>query len=149
MQYGAGLQILLPSAVRGQSVHFNIISSKRPLGVLPVEKIDTPIPLPFIDRGQFKNTEHFGKLSNHPMRNACEDLTYPLMPPAGEDVIWETWVPLEQGAAYLELQIWYSERLIRPGPQDIGYLFQIELNSEGKTAVDGLGTVEREVKLAS
>ncbi len=37
-QYGAGVQILLPKAVRGQSVHFNVISSKRPWGVLPVKK---------------------------------------------------------------------------------------------------------------
>ncbi|EGH27045.1 hypothetical protein PSYMO_38378, partial [Pseudomonas amygdali pv. mori str. 301020] len=34
------------------------------------------------------------------------DFTYPLMPPENEDLIWETWVPLDKDATYLELQIW-------------------------------------------
>lgn len=38
VQNGAGVQVRLPKLVRGESVHFNIVSSKRPWGVLPVEK---------------------------------------------------------------------------------------------------------------
>ncbi|MCI3943200.1 membrane protein [Pseudomonas syringae] len=149
VQYGAGVQILLPGAVRGQSVHFNVISSKRAWGVLPVQKIDNPIHEPFLDRGQFKRADHFGTLSNQPARKACEDFTFPLTPPVDEDLIWETWVPLEEGAKYLELQIWYSDRLLKEGAQDLSYLFQLELNSNGETAVDGRSAVELEVKAAS
>ncbi|WP_222943786.1 hypothetical protein, partial [Pseudomonas congelans] len=149
VQYGAGIQILLPSAVRGQSVHFNIISSKRPLGVLPVTKIDEPILYPFLDRGQFKEVGQFKKLVNQPARKAQEDFTFPLMPPEGEDVVWETWVPLENDATYLELQIWYPDSLIKLGQQDVGYLFQLELSSKGGTAVDGLANTELEIKTYS
>ncbi|RMU73580.1 Membrane protein [Pseudomonas syringae pv. apii] len=148
-QYGAGVQILFPGALRGQSVHFNVISSKRPWGVLPVEEIKSPIHEPFLDRGQFKSVDQFKTLANKPLGNAHEDFTFPLMPPAGEDVVWETWVPLEEGATYLELQIWHSDELINPGPEDIGYLFQVKLNSEGETKMDGLSTTDLEVKAAS
>ncbi|WP_234709777.1 MULTISPECIES: hypothetical protein [Pseudomonas syringae group genomosp. 2] len=141
------MQILLPSAVRGQSVHFNIISSKRPWGVLPVEKIDSPVQQPFLERGQFKQAGQFGKLDNQAARNAYEDFTFPLMPPEGEDLIWETWIPLEEEATYLELQIWYSDSLIKFSQQDIGYLYQLELNSEGDTKVDGLASAEPGVTL--
>ncbi|MCJ2371075.1 toxin VasX [Pseudomonas sp. RGM 3321] len=147
VQDGAGVQILLPSAVRGQSVHFNIISSKRPWGVLPVEKIDSPVQQPFLERGQFKQSGHFGKLDNQAARNAYEDFTFPLMPPEGEDLIWETWIPLEEEATYLELQIWYSDSLIKFSQQDIGYLYQLGLNSEGDTKVDGLASAEPGITL--
>ncbi|WP_081025645.1 hypothetical protein, partial [Pseudomonas syringae group genomosp. 3] len=149
VQYGAGVQILLPSAVRGESVHFNVISSKRSWGVLPVGKIDSPIHEPFLDRGQFKKIDHFGKLANQPARSAQEDFTFPLMPPAGEDVVWETWVPLEKDATYLELQIWYSNQLVTSEQQDIGYLFQLELNTNGDIVADGLSTTELDVKVSS
>ncbi|EPN29883.1 membrane protein, partial [Pseudomonas syringae pv. actinidiae ICMP 18807] len=43
VQNGAGVQVRLPNVLRGQSVHFNIVSTKRPWGVLPVAKIDQPI----------------------------------------------------------------------------------------------------------
>ncbi|MFH7396966.1 hypothetical protein RA262_28365, partial [Pseudomonas syringae pv. tagetis] len=81
--------------------------SKRPLGVLPVTKVDEPIVYPFLERGQFKEVGHFKKLVNQPARKAQEDFTFRLMPPEGEDVVWETRVPLEKDATYLELHIWY------------------------------------------
>ncbi|RMQ35986.1 hypothetical protein ALQ05_01050, partial [Pseudomonas amygdali pv. mori] len=77
------------------------------------------------------------------------DFTYPLMPPENEDLIWETWVPLDKDATYLELQIWYPSNLIHPGEEDQGYLFQMELGTRGDTAIDGLAAVELEVKTSS
>ncbi len=71
------------------------------------------------------------------------------MPPENEDLVWETWVPLEKEAAYLELQIWYSDNLLNSGPQDIGYLFQLELSGKGETAINGVDTTVLEVKSAS
>ncbi|MEE1992696.1 hypothetical protein QPL90_14375 [Pseudomonas syringae pv. syringae] len=146
VQDGAGVQLLFPSAVRAQSVHFNIISSKRPWGVLPVEKIDSPINESFLNRGQFRQAGQFGTLGNKAARNAHEDFTFPLMPHESEDLMWETWIPLEAEATYLELQIWYPDSLIKPDQQDIGYLYQLKLNREGDTKVDGLITAELEVK---
>ncbi|MFH7376143.1 hypothetical protein RA263_29215, partial [Pseudomonas syringae pv. tagetis] len=40
VQNGAGVQVRLPNLVRGESVHFNIVSSKRPWGELPKDRID-------------------------------------------------------------------------------------------------------------
>ncbi|QVI73935.1 toxin VasX [Pseudomonas syringae] len=149
VQNGAGVQVHLPNLIRGQSVHFNIVSSKRPWGVLPVEKIDDPLHQTFLDRGQFRKAEQFGKLTNTPPGKASEDFTYPLMPPDNEDLIWETWVPLDKDATYLELQIWYPASLLDPGEEDRSYLFQMQLSPKGDTAIDGLAAVELEVKTSN
>ncbi|WP_024642000.1 hypothetical protein, partial [Pseudomonas syringae] len=149
VQNGAGVQVRLPNLVRGNSLHFNVISSKRPWGLLPVEKIDRPIQDSFLNRGQFRRVEQFKMFSNEPTGKASEDFTYPLMPPEDEDLIWETWVPLDKDATYLELQIWYPSNLIHAGEEDRGYLFQIELGTRGDTESDGLAAVELEVKALS
>ncbi|WP_017710363.1 toxin VasX [Pseudomonas syringae] len=149
VQNGAGVQVRLPNLVRGQSLHFNIVSTKRPWGVLPVAKIDEPLHEAFLDRGQFRKAEQFGTLTNKPAGKASEDFTYPRMPPENEDLIWETWVPLDKDATYLELQLWYPKNLIDPGEDDRSYLFQMELGTKGDTAIDGLAAVELEVKASS
>ncbi|WP_440778410.1 toxin VasX [Pseudomonas syringae] len=149
VQNGAGVQVRLPNLLRGLSVHFNIVSSKRPWGVLPVEKIDQPIHEAFLDHGQFRKVEQFGMLTYKPAGKASEDYTYPRMPPENEDLIWETWVPLDKDATYLELQIWYPANLLNPGGDDRSYLFQMELGTKGDTAIDGLAAVELEVKASS
>ncbi|RMV51018.1 putative membrane protein [Pseudomonas amygdali pv. lachrymans] len=118
-------------------------------GGLPVDKIDRPVHEDFLERGQFRKAKHFGTLTNKPAGKASEDFTYPLMPPENEDLIWETWVPLDKDAAYLELQIWYPSDLIHPGEEDRGYLFQMELGTRGDTAIDGLAAVPLEVKASS
>ncbi|MBI6751282.1 hypothetical protein, partial [Pseudomonas syringae] len=149
VQNGAGIQVRLPNLVRGESVHFNIVSSKRPWGVLPVEKIETSIHEAFLNRGQFRKVEQFGMLTNKPTIKASEDCTYPRMPPEKEDLIWETWVPLDKDAIYLELQIWYPYSLVNVREDDKGYLFQMELSTRGDTAIDGLTAIELEVTKSS
>ncbi|WP_419957165.1 hypothetical protein [Pseudomonas syringae] len=149
VQNGAGVQVRLPNLVRGQSLHFNIVSTKRPWGVLPVAKIDDPLHEAFLDRGQFRKAEQFGTLTNKPAGKASEDFTYPRMPPENEDLIWETWVPLDKDATYLELQLWYPANLLNPGGDDRSYLFQMELGIRGDTAIDGVAAVELEVKATS
>ncbi|EGH25445.1 hypothetical protein PSYMO_30143, partial [Pseudomonas amygdali pv. mori str. 301020] len=72
VQNGAGIQVCLPNLVRGQSVHFNIVSSKRPWGVLPVEKIDGTLHEAFLNRGQFRKAEQFGTLANKPAGKASD-----------------------------------------------------------------------------
>ncbi len=149
VQNGAGIQVRLPNLVRGESVHFNIVSSKRPWGVLPVEKIENSIHEAFLNRGQFRKVEQFGMLTNKPTIKASEDCTYPRMPPEKEDLIWETWVPLDKDAIYLELQIWYPYSLVNAREDDKGYLFQMELSTRGDTAIDGLTAIELEVTKSS
>ncbi|MEX5498732.1 toxin VasX [Pseudomonas syringae] len=149
VQNGAGIQVRLPGTLRGSSVAVNVISSKRPWGVLPVEKIDRSVQSDFLDRGQFRNVKQFGTLTNKPVGKASEDFTYPLMPPQNEDVIWETWVPLDKDASYLELQIHYPMHLINSGQNDTGYSFQLELDTKGSTSFADLTEAELEVKPSS
>ncbi|MCF5031856.1 hypothetical protein, partial [Pseudomonas syringae] len=149
VQNGAGIQVRLPGTLRESSVSVNVISSKRPWGVLPVEKIDRSVQADFLDRGQFRNVKQFGTLTNKPAGKAYEDFTYPLMPPQNEDVIWETWVPLDKDASYLELQIHYPPHLTNSGQSDTGYSFQLELDTKGSTSFDGLTEAELEVKSSS
>ncbi|WP_285427497.1 toxin VasX [Pseudomonas sp. MEJ108] len=149
IQNGAGIQLRLPNILRGRSVNFNVISSKRPWGIMPVNKIDQQIYQDFLDRGQFRATSQFEVLTEKRIEHAHKDFTFPLMPPEGEDVIWETWVPLEQDARYLELQIWYPENLIRTGVEDTGYLFQIELDTQGHTSFEGSSATDLEVKISN
>ncbi|WP_230081052.1 MULTISPECIES: hypothetical protein [Pseudomonas syringae group] len=103
----------------------------------------------FLDRGQLRNSSQFGSLSGKRIEKAHEDLTFPRMPPENEDVIWETWVPLKQDAYFLELQIWYPYNFINPGEEDRGYLFQMELDTQGSTSIDGLTATDLEVKSSS
>ncbi|MDF7793998.1 T6SS effector BTH_I2691 family protein [Pseudomonas syringae] len=149
VQNGAGIQVRLPGTLRGSSVSVNVISSKRPWGVLPVEKIDRSVQADFLDRGQFRNVKQFGTLTNKPAGKAYDDFTYPLMPPQNEDVIWETWVPLDKDASYLELQIYYPFHLASSSQSDTGYSFQLELDTKGSTSFDGLTEAELEVKSSS
>ncbi|RMV80428.1 putative Membrane protein, partial [Pseudomonas caricapapayae] len=149
VQDGVGIQVLLPGTLRGLSVRVNVISSKRPWGVLPVEKIDRSIQEDFLDRGNFRNVKQFGTLTNKPAGKAYEVFTYPLMPPQNEDVVWETWVPLDKDASYLELQVCYPPHLLSYGQSDMDYLFQLELDSKGSTSFDGLAEAELEVKSSS
>ncbi|KPW09542.1 putative Membrane protein [Pseudomonas syringae pv. atrofaciens] len=88
-------------------------------------------------------------LTNKPTAKASEDFTYPLMPPENEDLIWETWVPLDKEATFLELQLWYPSDLINSGEDDRSYLFQMELGTRGDTSIDGLAAMELAVKASS
>ncbi|RML85144.1 hypothetical protein [Pseudomonas savastanoi] len=58
-------------------------------------------------------------------------------------------MPLDKDAAYLELQIWYTASLLKTEGDDKSYLFQLELGTTGDTAVDGLASVELEVKASN
>lgn len=146
VQNGAWIQIRLPNIVRGQLIQFNIIDSKRPLGVLPVKKMDDPVQDPFIDKGQYTSTTTFEKASNKAYSHDPKAARYPPLPPTGEDIVWQTWVPVSESADFIELQIWYPSKVLNPGADDRGYLYQLELDAEGKTKTDGLSTSQLEVK---
>ncbi len=94
---------------------------------------------------EHRKVEQFGTLASEPAGKATEDFSYPLMPPEDEDLIRETWVPLDKDATYLELQIWSPNNLITPDENDRGYLFQMKLGTGGDVATDGLAPVTLEV----
>ncbi|SDA34734.1 hypothetical protein SAMN03159355_05542 [Pseudomonas sp. NFPP10] len=148
VQNGAWVQILLPSALRGELVPFNVIASYRPLNILPVKAMDKPVQDPFIDKGHFTNSNHFTQVNNRP-HNQVSLARFPVLPPPGEDIVWQTWVPLAENADYIELQIWYPSQILDTGETDRGYLYQLKLERQGETAVDGLALTTLQVKASS
>ncbi|MDO7927226.1 hypothetical protein Q6A51_10585 [Pseudomonas sp. KFB-139] len=136
---GAWVQIQLPNAVRGKCIQLNIISSKRPLGILLVTKIESSIKTIFEERGQYTHIRKFTKVSNERPPFGPPELHFPIMP-ENEDVVWQVWVPLDRSADYIELQIWYPSDVVSPGKEERGYLYQIELDKNGNGTADGLTT---------
>jgi hypothetical protein len=148
VQNGAWIQILLPSTVRGQFVQFNVIDSKRPLGLLPVTKMDDPVQDPFLDKGQFKGIESFKNVTNIAYKHDPRAVRHQTLQ-SDDNVLWQTWVPVSENADFIELQIWYPSRVLNSGIDDHGYLYQLELDTDGAMKTDGLSTSMLEVKQAN
>jgi hypothetical protein len=144
-QTGAWIQILLPAHLRGHSIDFFAISSERTWNMMEVRKSEGSIMHPFLNNGLFENAASFGSVTTQ-TPSEQNSLRFPTVPPLGEDIVWRTWVPLQQEADFIELQIWYPDHIVNPGTQDVGYLYQIELSRLGEAAVDGLLPLELEVK---
>ncbi|MBX8587525.1 hypothetical protein K5D52_23725, partial [Pseudomonas cichorii] len=144
IQNGAWIQIRLPEALRGQWVQLNVISSTRPFGFLPTVKTNTPIADKFEELGRFTPLKAFGSIGNEQKPYKPSDLYFPSFP-AGEDVVWQTWVPLAEEATYIELQIWYPKAVGVSGEKAQSYLYQIELSQEGSIVVDGSTLTQLEI----
>jgi len=132
-QNGAWVQLLLPEAIRGEHIKVNVAASGRPFPGFPVAKIGGSLKDYFTGYGtveavsQWRNAppSKTQMVWNEPMRT-----NYPT---ADEAVIWQTWVPLDESAHYLELQVWYAPETLAIREGDNGYRFQIELTQEGQT----------------
>lgn len=148
VQNGAWIQIRLPEALRGQWVQLNVISSTRPFGFMPTVQTNTPIADKFEERGKFTPLKKFGSLGSERPPHNPSDLYFPVFP-AGEDVVWQTWVPLREEAVYIELQIWYPKTVGVSGEKAQSYLYQIELSQEGNMTVDGSTFTQLEVNKGS
>ncbi|MBX8547679.1 hypothetical protein K5D53_23900, partial [Pseudomonas cichorii] len=144
VQNGAWIQIRLPEALRGQWVQLNVISSTRPFGLLPTVQSNRPIADKFEELGRFTPLKAFGRIGNEQKPYKPSDLYFPSFP-AGEDVVWQTWVPLAEEASYIELQIWYPKAVGVSGEKAQSYLYQIELSQEGSIVVDGSTLTQLEV----
>ena len=138
LQNGAWIQIFLPSAIRGKTISFNIVSSERPFGILPVERSEGSITDSFLDNGEFWSNVSFGTTPNTKPAMSQEKVYFPKIPPATEGITWQSWVPLSTNARFIELQIWYPDHESGLNPKSKGYLFQIKLEDEGDHAMDGL-----------
>ncbi|MBX8569786.1 hypothetical protein K5D36_08865, partial [Pseudomonas cichorii] len=144
IQNGAWIQIRLPEALRGQWVQLNVISSTRPFGFLPTVKTNTPIADKFEELGRFTPLKAFGSIGNEQKPYKPSDLYFPSFP-AGEDVVWQTWVPLAEEATYIELQIWYPKAVGVSDEKAQSYLYQIELSQKGSIVVDGSTLTQLEI----
>jgi hypothetical protein len=145
IQDGAWIHILLPKNLRGRSLEFNVISSERPLGILTVKQSIKPVIDHFLNNGNFKTSASFGSITTQQPEKSNE-LYFPPIPLPDEDVVWQTWIPLDTKADFIEFQIWYPEDIVKPGVEDVGYLYQIELMENGQTAADGLLPIELTIK---
>lgn len=132
-QNGAWLQLLLPASVRGELAHVNLIASGRPFPGFPVEKVGDSLKNPFSGYGTVEAVTEWREASSSKTQVHWNEPPQKPKPPADEDVIWQTWVPLNESAQYLELQVWYSPETLAIRDGDKGYRFQIELVPEGQT----------------
>ncbi|MBX8592522.1 hypothetical protein K5D56_24445, partial [Pseudomonas cichorii] len=136
VQNGAWIQMRLPEVLRGQWVQLNVISSTQLFGLLPTVQSNRPIADKFEEHGRFTPLKAFGSIGNEQKPYKPSDLYFPSFP-AGEDVVWQTWVPLAEEATYIELQIWYPKAVGVSDEKAQSYLYQIELSLKGSIVVDG------------
>jgi hypothetical protein len=131
-QNGAWVQLRFPGAIRGELVHVNLTASGRPFPGFPVEKVGDSLKDCFSGYGKIEAVAQWRRVSPLKTQTRFNEPPQTISPPAEEDVMWQTWVPLTESAQYLELQVWYSAQtlLIREG--DKGYRYQIELTPEGE-----------------
>lgn len=148
-QNGAWIHLLLPGALRGQLVQLNVINSKRPLGILPVKKVDDSIQDLFINKGSFVEAGRFGNATNMAPSTNLKNTPPPLTPAIEQDIVWTTWVPVSPNADYIEIQIWYPKKILVADANSQGYLYQLKLDATGQRLTDGLSATELQVKLSS
>ncbi|MBX8602753.1 hypothetical protein K5D40_10960, partial [Pseudomonas cichorii] len=144
VQNGAWIQMRLPEVLRGQWVQLNVISSTQLFGLLPTVQNNRPIADKFEELGKFTPLKAFGSIGNEQKPYKPSDLYFPSFP-AGEDVVWQTWVPLAEEVTYIELQIWYPKAVGVSGEKAQSYLYQIELSQEGSIVVDGSTLTQLEI----
>jgi hypothetical protein len=130
-QNGAWVQLLLPEVLRGELVHVNLAASGRPFSTFPVERIGSSLKDYVTGYGTVEAIAQWRNASSSKTQTRLNDPPHKAFPPAGEDVLWQTWVPLSNNAQYLELQVWYPTETLAIRPGDNGYRYQIELAPEG------------------
>ncbi|MCD5979480.1 T6SS effector BTH_I2691 family protein [Pseudomonas quasicaspiana] len=130
-QNGAWLQLLLPEAIRGEVVHINLAASGRPFPGFPVERIGGSLKDSFTGYGTVEAVTQWRNVPSLKTQTRWNDPSQTTSPPADQGVVWQTWVPLNKSAEYLELQVWYSEETLAVRNGDSGYRYQIELVHEG------------------
>ncbi|WP_349971119.1 toxin VasX [Pseudomonas caspiana] len=132
-QNGAWVQLRLPGTIRGELAHVNLTATGRPLPGFPVEKVGDSLKDCFSGYGTVEAVAQWRRVSPLKTQTHFNEPLQTISPPADEDVIWQTWVPLTEGAKYLELQVWYPEHILTIREGDQGYRYQIELTPEGDT----------------
>ncbi|WP_341522019.1 hypothetical protein AABC73_00615 [Pseudomonas sp. G.S.17] len=142
---GAWIQLRVPEVLRSKVILINLTASRRPGLMMPVEASGNSLKEYFIGYGTTESIADWGKTSDTKTQMRYNDPPYRPVPPEGEDVIWQTWVPVADNAQYLEIQIWYPASILPVKAADKGYLYQVELDadrlSEGNSSLDGNDSV--------
>jgi len=132
-QSGAWVQLLLPVAIRGEFIKLNMAATGRPFPGFPVEKMGGSLKDYFTGYGAVEAVSQWQNAPPSKTQMRWNEPPQNSSPPEDEGVIWQTWVPLDESAHYLELQVWYGEETLAIREGDNGYRFQIELTQEGQT----------------
>ncbi len=152
IQDGAWVQLQVPAPLRNAVLRVNLTASHHPFLVMPTTKLDGELQEHFVDHGRVESVSIMGDTpKNRWNRNEHAVFGFPMMPPEGEDIVWHTWVPLDEKAQYLELQVWYPEEILSSGEGDRGYRYQLELDEQGvkdqkDTRMSGLDTSTLQVQ---
>jgi hypothetical protein len=112
-------------------VEVNLTASHRPLYVFPVETIDESLQGPFLKHGAIIGSGSLGLTPDHIDTSGPMEERYP-MPPEGEGAVWQTWVPLTEGAQFIEMQVWYAPEILA--------------SSEGDTRFNSLSTSSLQIE---
>ncbi|WP_426142191.1 hypothetical protein [Pseudomonas sp. DWP3-1-2] len=128
---GAWIQLRIPAFLRGEIIHVNLTASDRPGYVMPVKASGGSLQEHFIGYGTIETTAEWSKASDQKTQIRYNDPPSRTAPPRGEDVIWQTWIPITDNAEYLELQVWYPTAILPAKDNDKCYRYQIELKAEG------------------
>lgn len=132
-QNGAWVQLLLPETIRGEIINVNLAASGRPFPGFPVEKIGGSLKDYFTGYGTVEAVTQWRNATPSKTQMRWNEPPRKSTPPADEVVIWQAWVPLNESAQYLELQVWYPEETLAISEGDNGYRYQIGLAPEGQT----------------
>lgn len=111
----------------------NLTATGRPFPGFPVERVGDSLKDCFSGYGTVEAVAQWRRVSLLKTQTRFNEPPQTISPPADEDVIWQTWVPLTESAKYLELQVWYPEHILTIREGDQGYRYQIELIPEGES----------------
>jgi len=128
---GAWLQLRMPAALRGATLHMNLLSSYRPSQVMPVTALGGSLGEYLIEYGSTESIGQWGKTPESKAPAHYEISRCRALPDSNEEIIWQAWVPVDEKAKYLEVQIWYPVEILAPRSDDKGYRFQLELLPSG------------------
>jgi hypothetical protein len=124
------VKLYIPTELRGALLKVNLKAGHSPFNVLPLEKLHSALQSPFVDNGRVVESTLLGQVPDASQHKTPDFRCYS-MPPAGESVIWQTWVPLTEQAQHLELQVWYPPEILTSGEGDRGYRFRLALEKDG------------------
>lgn len=125
---GAWLQLRISAELRGETICVNLLTSYRPARLMPVKALSGSLQKDFLSNGC---SEVVGQWGNTPDKKFQPHYGISGTPRLNEDVIWQTWIPLDERAKYLEVQVWYPEEILATRKGDRGYRFQMELAAVG------------------
>jgi len=128
---GAWLQLRIPAALRGTIIKVNLLTSYRPSHMMPVIALGGSLQRYFLQYGAPESTSQWGNTPNKKAEFLRNNQLCKSLPQPGEDIIWQTWIPIGEKSKYVEVQVWYATEVLPAKKIDRGYRFQMELLADG------------------